>query len=359
MLHHHRVGIFLEALPLPEVRHFARRADQGPFHDVWFPEITFGDAFIPAATAALETSRIHLATGIVGIWSRSPVATALTIASLSQVCPGRLILGLGLQARSYVEDWHGARYRNTLTAMREYVTIVKRILAGECVTLEGEVFRVKKFQLQVPPPDPPVPVYIAAIGPKMTQLAGEIADGVLGYFYSIPYLTNVTLPNLESGARRAGRSLDNFHVACGLPAIVTGDSSGLDKIKGQVLMFATAGGSSPYYAESIAQAGFAAQAREIQERVARKDMRGALATITVEMADAFNLAGSHEHVRERIAQYHAAGVNTVVLNPSPPGVYFPLYQGHFPEGVELPPFSFPEYLQVIEDCLDLFGNGPR
>jgi probable F420-dependent oxidoreductase len=350
------VGIFLEALPLSEVRRFARRADQGALRDVWFPEITFGDAFVPAAAAALETSRIHLSTGIVGIWSRSPVTTALTAASLSQLCPGRLSLGLGLQARSYVEDWHGARYRNRLTAMREYVTIVRRILAGECVTLEGEVFRVKNFQLQVPPPDPPVPIYMAAIGPKMTQLAGEIADGVLGYFYSLPYLRNVVLPNLEIGARRAGRSLDKFHVACGLPAIVTRDSSGLQQIKGQVLMFATASGSSPYYAESIAEAGFAAEAREIQERVSRKDMRGALAFVSDEMADAFNLAGSGDHVRRRIAEYHAAGVNTVVLNPSPPDVYFPLFQGHFPDGVELPPLSFPAYTQVIEDCLELFAS---
>lgn len=353
MSSNHRIGIFLEALPLSEVRRFARRADQGTFHDAWFPEITFGDAFTPAAAAALETSRIRLATGVVGIWSRSPVAMALTAVSLSQLCGGRLVLGLGLQARSYVEDWHGARYQKTLRAMREYITIVRRILAGERVTWEGEVFRVKNFQLQVPPPDPPVPIYMAAVGPKMTQLAGEIADGVLGYFYSVPYLRNVVLPNLEIGARRAGRSLENFDVACGLPAIVTRDDHGLRQIKGQVLMFATAGGSSPYYAESLAQAGFANQAGEIQERVARQDMRGALAVVSDEMADAFTLAGSAEHVRRRIAEYHAAGVNTVALNPSPPDVYFPLFQGHFPEGVELPPFSFPDYLRVIEDCLDL------
>src|SRR5437016_5712567 len=115
MLDNNRVGLFLEALPLSEVRRFARRADQGAFHEAWFPEITFGDAFVPAAAAALETSRIRLATGVVGIWSRSPVAMALTATSLSQICPGRLILGLGLQARSYVEDWHGATYRKTLT----------------------------------------------------------------------------------------------------------------------------------------------------------------------------------------------------------------------------------------------------
>ncbi|MGH9580299.1 MAG: LLM class flavin-dependent oxidoreductase, partial [Terriglobales bacterium] len=339
------LGVFLEALPLAEARRFARRADERGWETAWFPEITFGDAFIPAAAAALETGRLRLGTGVVGIWSRSPVTMALTAVSLSQLCPGRMILGLGLQARSYVEDWHGARYAKALTAMREYVTILRRILAGECVTFAGEVFRVKDFQLQVPPPDPPIPIYMAAIGPKMAHLAGELADGILGYFYSLPYLSNVVLPNVRAGAAHAGRSLHNFDIAFGLPAIVTRDERALEQIKGQVLMFATAGGSSPYYAESFAQAGFGNEVREIQELVARGDLAGALHRVTDEMAGAFTLAGTPEQVRSRIAGYRAAGATTVVLNPSPPGVYFSLFQGHFPKGVELPPFSFPDYLR--------------
>lgn len=350
-----RLGVFLEALPLAEVRRFARRADECGWQTAWFPEITFGDAFIPAAAAALETERLRLATGVVGIWSRSPVAMALSAVSLSQLCPGRMILGLGLQARSYVEDWHGARYAKTLTAMREYVTILRRILAGECVTYEGEVFRVRNFQLQVPPPSPPIPIYLAAIGPKMAHLAGEVADGILGYFYSLPYLSKVVLPNIRAGAERAGRSLDGFDIACGLPAIVSRDGRALEQIKGQVLMFATASGSSRFYAESFAQAGFGSEVRQIQDLVARGELRAALRLVSDEMAAAFAMAGTAEEVRRRIADYRAAGATTVVLNPSPPGVYFPLFQGHFPEGVELPPFSFPEYLQVIGDVIELMG----
>ena len=140
------LDVFLEGLPLSLVRELARRADQRGFRNIWLPEITFADAFIPAAAAAMETKRIGLATGVVGIWSRSPVAMALTAGTLNQLCSGRMILGLGLQARTYVEDWHGAHYGKTVTAMREYVTIVRRILSGENVTFQGEVFRVKNFQ---------------------------------------------------------------------------------------------------------------------------------------------------------------------------------------------------------------------
>jgi len=122
-------------------------------------------------------------------------------------------------------------------------------------------------------------------------------------------------------------------------------------------MFATAGESSPFYAESFAQAGYSVALDEIRERVARKDMRGALGVISGEMADAFTLAGTPDHVRRRIEEYRAAGVKHVALNPSPPGVYFPLFQGHFPEGVEMPPFSFPAYLKVIGDAIDNLGEG--
>lgn len=353
-----RVDVFLEGLPLSLVRELARRADQRGFRNIWLPEITFADAFIPAAAAALETKRIGLATGVVGIWSRSPVAMALTAGTLNQLCSGRMILGLGLQARTYVEDWHGAHYGKTVTAMREYVTIVRRILAGENVTFQGEVFRVKNFQLQMAPPAKPIPIYMAAVGPKMLQLAGELADGVLGYFYSLPYFEQVVLPNLEIGAKRAGRSLskDHFDIAAGLPCIITDDNSGLHLNKGQVVMFATAMGSSPFYAESIARAGFQEQLRRIQELVAGRDAKGAVEAVSDEMADAFTVSGSPEHARARIAAYRQAGATTVVLNPSPPGIYFPLFQGHFPEGTDIPPFNFPEYVKVIEKILDAMGD---
>ena len=351
-----RLGVLLMALPLSEVRRLAKLADQQGFENAWFPEITFSDAFIPVAAASLETSRIRLATGVVGIWSRSPAAMALTTATLNQFCNGRLILGLGLQARSYVENWHGVAYERPVRAMREYVTILRQILTGKSVTYEGEIFRIKNFQMHIPPADPPIPIYIAAIGPKMLQLAGELADGVLGYFYSVAYFKEVALPNLRIGAERAGRSLQNLDIACGLPTIITDDDSGLQLNKGQILMFTTAAGSSPFYLESLARAGFGDKANEVQKRFDRKDLKGALQVITEEMVDAFTISGTADHAQRRINEYFEAGANMVVLNPSPPGVYFPLYQGHFPEGAEIPPFSFPDYLQVIERLMDFAGQ---
>src|SRR2546425_182939 len=152
------LDVFVEALPPRLQIDYGVRAEERGFRAAWFPEITFGDAFGPATAVATKTSQIELGTGVVGIWSRSPVT--------------------------------------------------------------------------------------------MTRLAGELADGIIGYCYSAAYVRDTVLPNLRAGAERAGRSLDGFDVACGFPTIVTPDDAGLEQIKGQVMMFATAKSSSPEYASS-------------------------------------------------------------------------------------------------------------
>jgi probable F420-dependent oxidoreductase len=349
-----KLDVFLEALPPKLALDYGVQAEERGFRNAWFPEITFGDAFGPATAVATRTSRIGLATGVVGIWSRSAVTMALQAATLNELSEGRLVLGLGVQARGYVEGWHGQRYERPIRAMREYVAILRRALAGEPVSFEGEIFSVRNFQLMVQPPERPVRIYVAAIGPQMLRLAGEIADGVIGYFWSAAYVRDVVRPRLREGAERAGRSLDEVDVACGFPTIVGDD--GLEEIKGQVLMFATAMSSSPHYADSFAAAGYGDAVREIQERVAAGDVDGALAAVTDEIADAMTLAGPADHVRARIAEYGDAGLDTVALNPSPPNVFFPLYEGHFPEGTAFPEFSFPGYLGVIERTLALEGG---
>lgn len=347
------VDLFVEALPPTLAVDYALRAERAGFRAAWFPEITFGDAFGPATATAVSSERIRLGTGVVGIWSRSPVTMALQASTLGQLSGGRLLLGLGLQARGYVEGWHGQRYERPVRAMREYVTILRSLLSGQPTTYEGEIFSVRNFQLTAKPGD--VRIYVAAIGPQMVRLAGELADGLIGYCYSLEYLRDVVLPNLQEGAARAGRTLDGFDVACGFPTIVGED--GLEQIRGQALMFATAKSSSPEYERSFAAAGFGDQVAEIYARLDAGDTEGALGVVSPEMAAAVTIAGPPEEARRRIAAYHEAGLTTVALNPSPPNVFFPLYEGHFPAGTAFPEFSFPAYLQVIDDTLELGAGG--
>jgi len=350
------LDFFVEAVPPSLAVQYGRRVEEAGFRTAWFPEIVFGDSFVPATATATATSSLLLGTGVVGIWSRSPVTMALQAASVNELSNGRLLLGLGVQARNYVSGWHDRVYERPIRAVREYVTILKRALAGEPVTFEGEIFSVRGFQLQMPMPEQPARVYVAAVGPQMIRLAGEVADGVLGYCWSAAYVRDVVLPALEKGLARAGRTLADIDVACGYPTVVAEDGSGIEDTKGQVLMFATAASSSPFYAESFAAAGYGDLVADLRERVVALDADGAMASITDEAVAAMTVSGTPDEIRSRVDELRAAGVRTVAVNPSPPGLWYPLYQGHFPDGFPMREFSFPAYLGQMDDALRLIGG---
>lgn len=351
------IGLFLTALPANLAIDVSTQAEDAGFRSCWFPEITFADSFGPATAASLRTSRVGIGTGVVGVWSRSAVTMALQAATLHQLSGGRLLLGLGVQARGYVEGWHGQTYRKPIEAMRDFVTILRAAFAGELVSHEGEVFSVRNFHLDMELPQPPPKIYIAANGPKMIELAGEIADGMAGWYQSLEYVRDVTMPALRRGAERSGRSLDDFDATVGFPAVITRDDSGVELAKGQVMMYATALGSAPAYLESARAAGFGAEAEAIGERVRAGDLRGAVSLVPDEMAAAMVMAGSAERVRGRIDAYRAAGLTGVHVLPSPPGGFYPLYEDHFPvESLsQLPEFDFGALMQSFANAVELLA----
>ena len=106
-----KLGVFLNAMPLDLIRKFALQMDEGGFHSAWFPEITFNDGLTPMAFVGTDTKDLLLGSAVVGAWSRSPLTMALTMATLNSALPGRVILGVGSQARPYVNNWHGRTYQ--------------------------------------------------------------------------------------------------------------------------------------------------------------------------------------------------------------------------------------------------------
>ncbi len=342
-------GIYLEALPPSDLVHYASEADRRGFDSAWFSEIIFTDAFTPATAAALKTSRLKLGSGVVGLWGRSPMVMALTAASLAQISDGRLILGLGTQARSYVTNWHGRAYGKPLQAMREYLTILKSILKGENANHDGEIFRISNFQLPFPVGHH-VPVYVGAIGPEMIALAGELADGVMGAIWSIPYIEQVVIPRLKVGADRAGRDVSGIDITLVIPTLVTDDDHSLHLHRGQVMQFASAEKSSPFYRDNVIAGGFEREYTAMMDSIAKRDYAAAMDCITDEMVDALTLTGTVAHIRKRMAEIYAAGVTTIQFHPSSPNGYFPLYEGHL-EGAPFPPFSMHEHTKSIDRIL--------
>ncbi len=330
-----RTGIFLESLSLNDTFAYAKLADARGFDSAWFPEITWSDAFSLATAAAMSTKRIRLATGVVGIYGRSPALMAMSIAGLDELSRGRAVLGLGTQAKNYVELWHSAKFERPVARMREYVRAVRKILQNpfNVTYYKGKVFDIQGFVLTVKPRAQHIPIYVAAIGPQMQRVAGQVADGVLGYLYSVKYVKEKLLPNLKEGAEKSGRDLKKgkFDIAVGFPSLVSDSEERYEMIKPIVAMFTVAVGSSPYYRTILEDLGFSENVEIVSERMMDGDVPGAIKHIPDEMAREVTICGTSSEIKRRIQEYRAAGVTLPVLNPTAPHAYYPLFPKHLPD----------------------------
>src|SRR4051794_21555846 len=201
------LGYFGAAAPsqtVPLVQH----AESLGYHSVWTAEAYGSDAVVPLTWAAAHTEKIGLGTAILQMPARTPANTAMTAATLDMLSGGRVLLGLGLSGPQVVEGWHGQPYGKPLTRTREYVEIVRRILAREePLDFQGEEYQIpipggtglgKPLKLILHPLRPRIPIYLAAIGPKNIEVAGEIADGWLPVFLA-PQKESAYLQPLDAG----------------------------------------------------------------------------------------------------------------------------------------------------------------
>src|SRR3954468_13166554 len=199
------------------------------YDSVWTAEAYGSDAATILGWIAGQTSKIKIGSAIFQIPGRSPAMTAMTAATLDQISDGRMLLGIGSSGPQVSEGWHGVRFAHQLARTREYVAIVRMALARERVEFHGEHFELplpdgpgKALKLTISPVQESIPIYLAAIGPKNTALAGEIADGWIPTLLSPEHLPELRT-SLDEGAVKAGRSLDGFDIAPTVNVYVSDD----------------------------------------------------------------------------------------------------------------------------------------
>src|SRR5436190_12922702 len=193
-----------------------REAEAVGFDSVWAAEAYGSDAATVLAWLAGQTSKIKLGSAIFQMPARSPAMTAMTAATLDVISGGRMKLGIGSSGPQVAEGWHGQRFGGQLARTREYVAILRKALARERLEFDGDIYELplpdgpgKALKLMIAPVQERIPIYIAAIGPKNTQLTGEIADGWMPTFFS-PEHVGAFLELLDEGAARAqnGKKID-------------------------------------------------------------------------------------------------------------------------------------------------------
>lgn len=197
-----------------DVVRWAQLAESLGFDDFWYcQDLMKRDAWVVLTAVAAATSRIRVGTCIVNPYTSSPSEIAMRAASLQELSDGRFVLGIGPGDPPYL-DWVGLHQERPRAGLAEAVTIIRRLLRGEDAAFEGEVFKgwQRGAQLRFELPQQPIPIYIGGQGPRVLELAGEVADGSLPILFP-PETIDFVAERTRVGAERAGRSLENFDLA--------------------------------------------------------------------------------------------------------------------------------------------------
>jgi F420-dependent oxidoreductase-like protein len=327
----------------------AREADRLGYSVVWAAEAYGSDSPSMLAWMAGQTERVDLGAGVMQIPARSPAATAMTAATIDAVSGGRFRLGLGVSGPQVSEGWHGVRFAKPLARTREYVDIVRLALARKPVEYDGAHYRLplpdgpgKALRLGFHPPRERIPIYLAAVGPKNLELAGEIADGWLGVFYA-PEFAAEQLAAVAAGRARAGRELAGFDVVPTVPVVVGDDVANCaELVRWYAALYVGGMGSREqnFYNQLATRMGYGDAAREVQELYLAKRQRDAAAAVPLEFIDRTSLLGPKERIAERMREYAGAGVTTLSVS---------LFVADADSGIET--------LRTCAEALDLAGVG--
>ena len=273
----------------------ARRPRTLGFDSVWAAEAYGSDAATVLAWLAGQTERIKLGSAIFQMPARSPAMTAMTAATLDHLSDGRVLLGIGSSGPQVAEGWHGQRFANQLGRTREYVEIVRKALARERLEYDGEQYTLplpdgpgKALKLMIGPVQERIPIYIAAIGPKNTQLTGEIADGWIPIFFS-PEHVGESRELLQEGAARSGRDLDgSFDIAPSVSVCIDDDiDRARDSMRHLLALYVGGMGSRKknFYNALVRRYGFEEAAQTVQDLYLDGKKDEAAAALPAELID--------------------------------------------------------------------------
>jgi F420-dependent oxidoreductase-like protein len=338
------VGYSGATLSLP--MEMIKEADRLGYYAVWTAEAYGSDAVTPLAWIGAQTEQIHLGTAIMQMPARTPANTAMTAITLDQLSGGRMLLGLGLSGPQVVEGWHGVAYGKPLGKTREYVAIVRKILARkEPLVHEGEHYQVPYKGADATGLGKPLksiihgradlPIYLAAIGPKNVELAAEIADGWLPIFFSPTHYDSAYKAAVDAGLAKAGdgKALEHFDIAPSVP-VAMGDD--VDACRASIKPFLAlyVGGmgakSRNFYYDLACRYGFTEAADQVQLLYLQGKKDAAAAAIPDALVDAVALCGPKARIAERLELWKRSPVTTLnitTFNPAAVGVMAELVLG--------------------------------
>jgi F420-dependent oxidoreductase-like protein len=304
-------------------------AERLGYDSVWSAEAYGSDALTPLAWYGSRTSRVRLGTAIVQLSARTPTATAMAAMTLDHLTGGRFVLGLGVSGPQVVEGWYGAPFPKPLARTREYVGIVRRVLAREGpVTSEGPHYPLprtgpdtlglgKPLKPIVHPLRADVPILLGAEGAKNIALAAEIGDGWLPIFYAPEHDAAYRAALAEGFARpTARRRPEDFEVVCPVTTVVSGDvEKAADSLRPVLALYIGGMGAREmnFHFDVFARMGFEGEARRIQDLYLDGRKEEAAAAVPTKLVEATALIGPLEKIRDDLAAWRESPVTTILV----------------------------------------------
>jgi F420-dependent oxidoreductase-like protein len=270
-------------------------AERLGYESVYVNHLAGYDSLSVLMAYASRTERVKLGTGVLPIYSRTPVATAQAAVTVDDFSGGRHILGIGVSHRPVVEGWFGTAIDKPVREMREYVSLLRAFFRAE-EPPQGERFR-SGFQFMGVEPRADLPIYMAALSPAMLRLAGELGDGVVLWLCNPDYIREVVIPEVTKGRERAGKPLEGFDVVAAVPAAVTDDpATAREQLRESLVTYF----HLPFYQAMIERSGFPTDAGAPDEFLDR------LAGI-----------GDAESARAAVERYREAGATSPCVGAVP------------------------------------------
>jgi F420-dependent oxidoreductase-like protein len=318
------IGYWGLGLTREDQKEIAQEAERLGYDSIWTAEAYGSDAATVLGWLAGITTKIKLGSAIFQMPARSAAMTAMTAATIDNLSDGRMLLGIGSSGPQVAEGWHGQRFGRQIQRTREYVEVVRRALARERLQFKGETLELplpdgpgKALKLTIAPVQEEIPIFLAAIGPNNTKLAGEIADGWIPTLFSPEHVAEFR-PLLQEGAARTGRSLDGFRIMPTVNVFVTDDlRAARDATRPFIALYVGGMGSREknFYNALVQRYGFEQEAKDVQDLYLEGRREDAMARLSDELIDTVSLVGPKDVVRERLQVFRESGVHTLGVTP--------------------------------------------
>ncbi len=300
-------------MPMDDIIACSVAAEKAGFSHVAVAESFYRDGFALAAAIASKTTKVNFGTSVMPIYTRTPFQIAMGAATLTQLSRGRVgFLGLGVGYRNRTEQYFGIMQAQRLERMREYVEIIRKLLSGADATYHGKFFNLEKFpKLSSEPLN--IPIYFGSSGPRMLELVGKVADGVILNSISTPEYVKFARERIADGARSVGRDPSQIEIGHSVIYAVAEDSQEAIKAAKEDILFYV---SYPELDPVIERSAFRTEALKMREFYLKGEKEAALSLISSEMLDAFAVYGTPRECRDRLRKFVGRGVTLPIIRVS-------------------------------------------